>query len=369
MITNLNSPCELILKIGCNEYDEISNAINSLLRLCSIDNEKFIYLERQIQSTSYFGSFTTQSSILKIPIQCQSLSCVIFLTDNSEKKDFFKSIHLWNFHHKIELLNEYKQTIARQDYYELSQYLPLWSVSHIPYNKQIIVRFNIFTKNFQSMVSFYQDLFQRKPDSSKSGFVLFNLSSSNLIYQLSIKYSPSIQSYSISQYAYLKFRLINLDEFFHEYTSKLFTINKYEYYIYDPDGNLLHLYLHNLSSTINEFITFKPFIQTNDSGFGESSSDPSKQFIHLPIENNIDDQNHLSSNDSGQYSSISSNESKQSMIPTMNNIFVRSAKKSEIDYRLKQQQQQQNPGLDQLFYCTLFPIIFYFSTSSKNIII
>ena len=342
MNIDMSSPCEFILKIGCNEYDEISNAIITLLRSCEIDNEKFISLERQIQPTSYFGSFTIQSSILKIPIQCQSLSCVIFLTDelfrNSKTKNFFNSIHLWNFHHKIELLNEYKQTIARQDYYELSQSLPLWSISNIPFNKQIIVRFNIFTNNFQSMLMFYEDLFQRKPDSSKSGFVLFNLSSSsNVHYQLSIKYSPSIQSYSISQSAYLKFRLTNLNYFIHQYTSKLFTINKFEYYIYDPDGNLLHLDLNNQSSTGNELMmNTKPFVQTHDSGVGDSSSDPSGRLIQPPI----DEQD-----DSGQYSSISSSEP----VPSVNNISVRPARKCEIDFRLKQQHQQK-PGKFIYFY-------------------
>ncbi|RKH89568.1 hypothetical protein D7Y04_43425, partial [Corallococcus sp. AB038B] len=130
-----------------------------------------------MQPTSYFGTFTAQSSILKLPIQCQSLSCVILLPDEllreQDKSQVFNSFHLWNFHHKIELINEYKQTIARQDYHELSQFLPLWSISHIPYNRQIIIRLNIFTKNFQAMVMFYEDLFQQQPDSSKSGFVLF----------------------------------------------------------------------------------------------------------------------------------------------------------------------------------------------------
>jgi hypothetical protein len=332
MMTDCNSPCELILKIGCNEYDEISTAITSLLRSCSINDEKFFFVERQIQPTTYFGSFTNQLSPLKTPIQCQSISCIIFLPDKlfqeQEKKDFFKSIHLWNFHHKIELLNEYKQIIARQDYYELSQYLPLWSISHIPYNKQIIIRFNIFTNNFDLMVKFYQDLFQRTPDSSKIGFVLFNLSTKKIFYQFSIKYSPLIQSYTISQSAYLKFRLNNLNFFLHEYTSKLFTINKFEYYIYDPDGNLLHLY--NISSNKKEYI--KPLIHTNDSGFGDSS-EPSIQLFHSNLSQiYIDEQNH-SSNDSGQCSSISSNE-----LYKVNNISVRSANKNEIDYRLKQQQ-------------------------------
>ncbi len=353
-----NSPCELILKIGRNEYEEIFTAIISLLRSCSINDQKFVFVERQIQPTTYFGSFTTPSSTTKTPIRCQSLSCVIFLTDElfqqQENKEFFKSLHLWNFHHKIELLNEYKQAIARQDYYELSHFLPLWSISHIPYNQQIIIRFNIFTKNFDSMLKFYQNLFQRQPDSSKIGFVLYNLSTSinpKLCYQFSIKYSPLIQSYTISQNAYLKFRLNNLNNFLHQYPSKLFTINPLEYYIYDPDGNLLHLYLHHIPSNTKESISSKSLIQTNDSGFGDSSSDPSIQFfhstvsqIHPLINKDIDDQSH-SSNDSGQYSSISSTDLQimkqkfqQHFIPTVNSIAVRSAKKCEIDYRLKQQQ-------------------------------
>ncbi|CAF0842595.1 unnamed protein product [Rotaria sordida] len=385
MTTDHICPCELILKIGCNEYDEISTAINSLLRSCFINDQKFFSVERQIQPTTYFGSFTTHSTTSKIPIQCQSLSCVIFLPDeilkNNEKKDFFKSIHIWNFHHKIELLDEYKQIIARQDYYELSHLLPLWSISHIRYNRQIIIRFNIFTKNFDLMLKFYKHLFQRKPNSSKTGFVLFNLSSSinsKLLYQFSIKYSPSIQSYTISQGAYLKFQLNNLNNFIHEYTSKLFTINKYEYYIYDPDGNLLHLYLHNISSNTKECISLKPSIHTNDSGFGDSS-DPSMQLFNsnisqiYPLNNDIDGQSY-SSNDSAQCSSLSSNELNtikstvhHNHVTSKNNISVRSAKKSEIDYRLKQQQRTVLPHLS-LKYPPWQPSLYLSEPHLSNII-
>ncbi|CAF3408777.1 unnamed protein product [Rotaria sp. Silwood1] len=391
MTTDHICSCELILKVGCNEYDEISTAITSLLRSCSITDQNFFSLERQIQPTTYFGSFTTHSLTSKIPIQCQSLSCVIFLTHDilkkTEKKDFFKSIHIWNFHHKIELLDEYKQIIARQDYYELSHLLPLWSISHIPYNRHIIIRFNIFTKNFDLMLKFYKHLFQRKPDSSKTGFVLFNLSSSSsssssinnkLLYQFSIKYSPSIQSYTISQGAYLKFRLNNLNYFIHEYTSKLFTINKYEYYIYDPDGNLLHLYLQNISSNAKECISLKSLMHTNDSGFGDSS-DPSMQLFNsnisqiYPIYNDIDSQSN-SSNDSAQCSSLSSNELNTTIptvhhkhVPSKNNISVRSAKKSEIDYRLKHQQRTVLPHIS-LKYPQWKPSLYVSEPRLSNII-
>ena len=264
----------------------------------------------------------------------------------------FLNSSIWNFHHKIELLDEHKQIIARQDYYELSYLLPLWSISQVPYPQQKVVRFNIFATNFDLMVKFYQYLFQRKPDSSKTGFVLFNLFSTindKLLYQFSIKYSPSIQSYTISQGAYLKLRLHSLNHFIHEYTSKLFTINKFEYYIYDPDGNLLHLCLRNISSNIKEFMPSKSSIYVNDSGLGDSS-DPSTQLFNLtmsqiyPMHNDIDDQSH-SSNDSVQCSSISSNELstiKQRVNynhwNSKNNILVRSAKASEMNCRLKQQQ-------------------------------
>lgn len=357
MTTDHNCPCELILKIGCNEYDEISTAIASLVRSCTITDQTFLGIERQIQPTTYYGSFTNHSSNSNIPIQCQSLSCLIFLTDEIfkklDKKDFFKSTHTWNFHHKIELLDEYKQIIARQDYYELSNLLPLWSISHIPYSRKIIVRFNIFTRKFDLMLKFYKNLLQRKPDSSKTGFVVFNLTSpinNKLSYQFSIKYSPSIQSYTISQGAYLKFRLTNLNYFIHEYTSKLFTINKYEYYIYDPDGNLLHLYLYNTSSNTKDGLITKPSIQTHDSGFGGDSSDPSAQLFNpvasrvLSTNNDIDGRT-FSSTDSAQCSSISSNDvhtktlaNHHNNLISKNNISVRSANKNEVNFRLKQRQ-------------------------------
>ncbi|CAF1332170.1 unnamed protein product [Adineta steineri] len=363
MTTVYYTPCELILKIGSNECDEISTSISSLLRTCSISEQSFFVVERQIQPTTYYGSFTNQStSSTSIPIQSQSLSCVLLLTDDILKqqqlvrplqlsiktknssiilpksKHFFKSTNTWNFHHKIELLDENKRAIARQDYYELSYFLPLWSVSHIPNSRQPIVRFNIFTQHFDTMLTFYTRLFQRKPDSSKPGFVLFILPTSphvKIIYQFSIKYSPSIQPYSIAQSAYFKFRLNNLDHFINEYSSKLFTLNKFEYYIYDPDGNLLHLHLYDLSNIkyFEETNHLKTLIHANDSGVGDSSDPPPTQLFSstvpqgyrpfysnnnnnekqqqlLIVNADIDVQSHSSqsSHDSGRWSSLSSNE-------------------------------------------------------------
>ena len=361
MTTVSFAPCELILKVGSNECDEISTAITSLLRTCSISEQSFYVIERQIQPTTYYGSFTSvSSSSSTVSIPSQSLSCVLLLTDDILKqqqlvrssppsagkknssatlpksKYFFKSTHIWNFHHKIELLDENKHALARQDYYELSHSLPLWSVSHIPHSRQPLVRFNIFTQHFDSMIIFYTRLFQRKPDSSKPGFVLFILPTSphiKVIYQFSIKYSPSIQPYSIAQSAYLKFRLPHLDHFLNEYTSKLFVLNKFEYYIYDPDGNLLHLHLHDLANVnqANDELNYaKPTVHTNDSGIGDSSDPPTSQLFSStvpqgykpfhPISDgkpsptlpsaDIDVQSHSSqsSHDSGRWSSISSNE-------------------------------------------------------------
>ena len=362
MTTVSFAPCELILKVGSNECDEISTAITSLLRTCSISEQSFYVIERQIQPTTYYGSFTSvSSSSSTVSIPSQSLSCVLLLTDDILKqqqlvrsspssagkkispaalpksKYFFKSTHIWNFHHKIELLDEHKHALARQDYYELSHSLPLWSVSHIPHSRQPLVRFNIFTQHFDSMITFYTRLFQRKPDSSKPGFVLFILPTSphtKVIYQFSIKYSPSIQPYSIAQSAYLKFRLPHLDHFLNEYTSKLFVLNKFEYYIYDPDGNLLHLHLHDLANVkANDELNYaKPTAHTNDSGIGDSSDPPTTQLFSstapqgykpfhptsnggkpptsLPPSADIDVQSHSSqsSHDSGRWSSISSNE-------------------------------------------------------------
>ena len=303
MMAEYYAPCELVLKIGSNESEEISTAVTSLLRACSMPEQNFFFVEHQIQPTAYFGAFSSESSLGQVPIQCQALSCVLFPIDPmmtiNEKNHCFKSIDFWHFHHKIELLNEYQHVIARQDYYELSHQLPLWSVSHVPKNRRLCVRFNIFTGHFDTMLAFYTRLFQRSPSSSKPGFVLFTLPSKNHIhYQLSIKSSPSIHPYSISHGAQLKFRLTDLSQFMQEYSRKLFTLNPSEYYVYDPDGNLLHLHV---SPSFSPSTRRESIIPIHDSGIGDTS-DPS-----LPLLN-VTRHPCNSSNDSGRWSSISSTE-------------------------------------------------------------
>ena len=241
-----SAPCELILKVGANEWEQISTVVTNLLRACSMPEENFVSVEHQIQPTTYFGTFTSQSSLARVPVPCQALSCVLFPIDSASKAKSrcFDSLDFWRFHHKIELFNEQQHVIGRQDYYELSDQLPLWSVCHIPKNRRRCVRLNIFTGQFESMSTFYTRLFQRSPSSRKPGFVLFSFPSKNqLHYQLSIKSSPSMHSYSISHGAQLKFRLSHFTHLLREYSRKLFTLNPSECYIYDPDGNLLHLHL------------------------------------------------------------------------------------------------------------------------------
>lgn len=397
-------PCELILKVGGNEYDEILTAITSLLRVCSINEQTFFVLERQIHPTAYSGSFTN-SSPSSFSIATQSLSCVLLLTDDILKqkqllrpqssstigsstklsstplfpksKHFFRSNQIWNFHHKIELLDDKKQSIARQDYYELSQFLPLWSVSHIPHSRQPIVRFNMFTQHFDSLLTFYSRLFGSQPDSSKPGFALFILPSLphvKIIYQFSIKYSPSIKAYTIAQSAYLKFRLNNLDKFLSEYTSKLFRMNQSEYYIYDPDGNLLHLQLSDHSTKIHrdEQLIHKSIHHRIDSGMGESS-DPStmKQIFSSTVpdgyrpffstmNNKIDKQQRSqadvdleshssqSSHDSGRWSSISSTDvhlnhrNKRTTTANSNGLMKTSTPRTKKNVRHQDKQTPEN---------------------------
>jgi hypothetical protein len=271
------------------------------------------------------------------------------------------------------------------------------------------------------MLTFYTRLFQRKPDSTKPGFVLFILPSSphiKIIYQFSIKYSPSIQPYTIAQSAYFKFRLNNIDHFINEYSSKLFTLNKFEYYIYDPDGNLLHLHLYDLSNIkySEESNHLKTLMHTNDSGVGDSSDPPTTQLFSstvpqgykpfYPINNekqppianaDIDVQSHSSqsSHDSGRWSSLSSNEinTANRIKRTVHHIPITivnsasglsAAKKSENqleeaiqNYRLKQQQQRTGLKFDleihlflNLFFFLLSTISYQFKTTrTKKIFI
>ena len=101
---------------------------------------------------------------------------------------------------------------------------------------------------------------------------------------------------------------------------------------------IFYIYIYIILSTQYQRIGIHS-IQTNDSGFGDSSDPSIRLFTSniskiYPINNDIDEQSH-SSNDSGQWSSGSSN--NQTSVTAVNNISVRSAKKSEVDYRLQRQ--------------------------------
>ncbi|CAF0872622.1 unnamed protein product [Didymodactylos carnosus] len=405
-------PCELVLKVGCNESDEISSALTNLLRSCSISENNFFVIECQTQSTSYLGSLTTiitassssNSSVDDVQqISSQSLSCVLLITDDILKRQqlvsslssissninsnngklpkskyFFKS-SIWNFHHKIELLDEYKSTIARQDYYELSKHLPLWSISHVPLSRLPIVRFNIFTQQFDLMVKFYSSLFQHKPESIKPGFVLYILQHSQTkIVQFSIKFSPSIKSYCLSQTSHLKFRLKTLStQLQTEYSSKLFYLNKYEYCIHDPDGNLLHIHLLTNEQTATcvqepslRTVKHHQEICTNDSGVGDSESQLnlfssvipqgyhpySQQKLSIgptlttktnsttPQDQDIHSHSSQSSHDSGRWSSISSNElaTLRTITTTTANTLTNRNNFENMSNEYKQQQVNSN---------------------------
>lgn len=133
-------------------------------------------------------------------LSTQSLSIVLFLREESKYQlnARFAKHYLekppWDFHHKIELASRRNmRPVARQDYYESSPDLPLWTICSIHYGNEQL-RFNIFVKNFEEMKQFYSVLIGAETSASKPGFCTFDIySQPGLEIKLSLKYSPCLR--------------------------------------------------------------------------------------------------------------------------------------------------------------------------------
>lgn len=195
-----------------------------------------------------------KSYLNKEQLSTQSLSVVLFLHEESiyQLNARFAKHYLesppWDFHHKIELANRTDmRTVARQDYYESSPDLPLWSVCSVHYGNEQL-RFNIFVKHFEEMKQFYSVLTGCETSASKPGFCTFDLySQPGLEIKLSLKYSPCLRprpsklsglKFNVRDVLYVKRRL-----------RLMLTPNGDNTWISrDPDGNVIIL-----SRVDNEF--------------------------------------------------------------------------------------------------------------------
>ena len=180
-------------------------------------------------------------------LSTQSLSIVLFLHEDSKyqlnarfAKRYLESPP-WDFHHKIELASRTDmRPVARQDYYESSPDLPLWTVCSVHYGSEQL-RFNIFVKNFDEMKQFYSVLIRAETSANKPGFCTFDLySQPGLEIKLSLKYSPCLQPRP-SKLSALKFNVNDILSVERKLRLMLTPNGDNTWLARDPDGNVIIL--------------------------------------------------------------------------------------------------------------------------------
>ena len=180
-------------------------------------------------------------------LSTQSLSIVLFLHEDSKyqlnarfAKRYLKSPP-WDFHHKIELASRTDmRPVARQDYYESSPDLPLWTVCSVHYGNEQL-RFNIFVKNFDEMKQFYSVLIGAETSANKPGFCTFDLySQPGLEIKLSLKHSPCLRPRP-SKVSTLKFHVGDIPSVERKLRLTLTPNGDNTWLARDPDGNVIIL--------------------------------------------------------------------------------------------------------------------------------
>ena len=179
----------------------------------------------------------------------QSLSIVLFLHEDSKYQlnARFAKRHLesppWDFHHKIELASRTDmRPVARQDYFESSPDLPLWTVCSVHYGNEQL-RFNIFVKNFEEMKQFYSVIIGAETSANKLGFCTFDLySQPGLEIKLSLKYSSSLRPRP-SKLSALKFHVSDIPSVERKLRLTLTPNGDSTWLARDPDGNVIILSL------------------------------------------------------------------------------------------------------------------------------
>ncbi|ESO94702.1 hypothetical protein LOTGIDRAFT_175342 [Lottia gigantea] len=146
----------------------------------------------------------------------------------------------WQLHHTVILQKKSValRTVAQQDFYELSNELPLWSVCPTLMDQEYI-RIQLFVKNYQKMVEFYRLLTNGEGTSRKPGFCFFQLNTpTGQKIQLSLQYCSSITPLQVRN-AILSFRTREIAAM--QSKCRLIKLSGNVYTTRDPDGNTIRL--------------------------------------------------------------------------------------------------------------------------------
>lgn len=243
--------CTLEMTLPPEEVPRLKSLYSPLLQW--IDPAfNLIQIEQEDNSTPSFYHDKDQTEKVQEThfgdhLNTQSLSIVLFLNEESgcQLNARFAKSYLesppWVFHHKIELTSRTDmRSVARQDYYESSPDLPLWTVCSVHYGNEQL-RFNIFAKHFEEMKKFYRVLTRTEASASKPGFCTFDLySQPGLDIKLSLKHSPFLQPYPPKR-STLKFSVPDVFDIETRLSLTLTSNGDNSWLARDPDGNVIIL--------------------------------------------------------------------------------------------------------------------------------
>lgn len=210
--------------------------------------------ERQIRKNEIQSRDMEQCEVENV--KAPSISVILFLSENGamSSTEIQKLFLLppWEYHHKVELYNvrSPERTAACQEFYEIADDMPLWSVCPIHYGNEHL-RVLIHVRDFQKMVEFYRIVTDSEMESSKPGFCIFQLHSSpGVDIQVALKYSKYIDPYPIST-TYLAFKVKDVESIKSFTGCNLESLGDGSYVVTDPEGNKVHLYQTKLAETVS----------------------------------------------------------------------------------------------------------------------
>lgn len=189
----------------------------------------------------------------------QSHAICFFVKEDTDLEFTLKS-HLelspWELDHVIESSRtERPQTIARQEFYRCSYYMPLMSVCNVHYGNEH-VRFHINVKNFQEMKKFYEGITDRRAKDCGPDFCfLTTYSEDGLDVQIGLKKNSAVLPSPSSSFR-LRFKIQSVSPLFKFLASPQHSSNQSNYILQDPDGN--DVIIERSYSTVSNFMRKLP---------------------------------------------------------------------------------------------------------------
>lgn len=239
--------CTLQIKVQLGEASCLKTTYSPLLE--GMDPTfQFISIKESDDADSFsLYSWTDEDTLEEESsfLHCQAISVVLFLYEtfgrlSATDVQMNFNFNPWKFHHRVELPENAKPRVsARQDFYQTSPELPLWSICPVHHGNEHL-RFHIFVKNFNEMRSFYELLTGKKANSGSPGFCYFTLySQSGFDVQLSLKHLPQIVP-EPSNSVRLKLKIKDIGTFMHIFSEPPVKEDA-TWIVKDPDGNELVL--------------------------------------------------------------------------------------------------------------------------------